>query len=230
VRILALVPARGGSKRLPGKNARLLHGKPLIVWSIESAKGAPGVYDVLVSTDDSQIAEIARDAGALVPWLRPGDLATDTATSVDVALHALSWYEADCGPVDGLLLLQPTSPFRTRDSISRAITMFREHGQRPVVSVSAAVTHPLWCYRIDGDRLRPFVEGAAPNPARSQDLPPAFALNGSIYLIQPRTLRKEGTFLTDDVVPLVMNSPREALDIDHQGDWDVAVASGSPVP
>ena len=93
MRILALITARGGSKRLPGKNIRSLGGKPLIVWSINIAKDIAEVVDILVSTDDTEIAEIAKNAGALVPWLRPSELATDTASSVDVFLHALKWYE-----------------------------------------------------------------------------------------------------------------------------------------
>jgi CMP-N-acetylneuraminic acid synthetase len=91
MRILVLIPARGGSKRLPGKNIKLLGGKPLINWSIESILGISAVCDILVSTDDSEIAEIARQAGASVPWLRPANLSTDTASTVDVALHTLDW-------------------------------------------------------------------------------------------------------------------------------------------
>jgi CMP-N,N'-diacetyllegionaminic acid synthase len=229
VRILALVPARGGSKRVPGKNIRPLHGKPLLVWSIEAARDVPSVCDIMVSTDAQEIADVARDAGALVPWLRPGELATDTATSVEVALHALSWYEEDLGPVDGLLLLQPTSPFRTKPSIARAISLFREQGQRTVVSVSPAADHPLWCYRIDDHTMRPFIDRAA-RPVRSQDLPPAYALNGSIYLIAPKDLRAKRSFLPEDAVPLVIESTDETLDIDTEADWRAAMQLPRPGP
>ena len=95
MKILALITARKGSKRLPGKNNRLLGGKPLIIWSIDVAKGIPEICDVLVSTDDSEIAEISRNAGAFVPWLRPSNIATDNATSEEVALHAIDWYERE---------------------------------------------------------------------------------------------------------------------------------------
>lgn len=228
MRILALVPARGGSKRLPGKNVRPLHGKPLIVWSIEAAKGIPGVCDVLVSTDDHEIAAIARDADALVPWLRPVELATDTATSVDVALYALDWYEEHLGAVDGLLLLQPTSPFRTRSSVERAVALFHEADCRPVISVSPAVDHPLWCYRIENGTMRPFMEGAP--PVRSQDLPPAYALNGSIYLVAPDELRRKRSFLGENAVPLMIDSADEALDIDTEADWECAMRQPRPAP
>ena len=127
MRILAFITARGGSKRLPGKNIRSLGGNPLIVWSIEVAKDISDICDILVSTDDSAIAETAKDAGALVPWLRPEELATDTAKSADVCLHGLEWYESEKGRVDGLLLLQPTSPFRTRETVLRGIELFRKN-------------------------------------------------------------------------------------------------------
>lgn len=109
MRVLALIPARGQSKRVPGKNKRALGGKPLICWSIDCAQEIEAICDVLVSTDDPEIAAIATAAGASVPWMRPSDLATDTATSVDVALHALDWYERENGIVDGLLLLDRKS-------------------------------------------------------------------------------------------------------------------------
>ena len=101
MRILALVTARAGSKRLPGKNIRPLGGKPLIVWSIDIAKNIREICDILVSTDCPDIAAVSQKAGAYVPWLRPAELATDTASSVDVAIHALDWYEAEKGAVDG---------------------------------------------------------------------------------------------------------------------------------
>lgn len=100
MRILALITARGGSKRLPGKNIRVLGGKPMIAWSIDVARGTPEICDILVTTDDPAIATVCAEAGALVPWLRPAELATDTASSVDAALHALDCYEAEKGVVD----------------------------------------------------------------------------------------------------------------------------------
>ena len=102
MRILAVIPARGGSKRAPGKNVRKLGNKPLINWTIDCALNTPELSAIVVSTDDPQIAEIAQSAGATVPWLRPIKLATDEANSVDVAIHALDWYEAENGKVDGI--------------------------------------------------------------------------------------------------------------------------------
>jgi CMP-N,N'-diacetyllegionaminic acid synthase len=218
LKILALVTARGGSKRLPGKNARLLGGRPLIGWSIEVARDIPGISDILVSTDSPDLAELARASGAIAPWLRPVELATDTATSVDVALHALDRYEAEQGPVDGLLLLQPTSPFRSRASVLRGIELFREGQGRPVIGFSPAPCHPLWCFRIEGNTMKPFVDGGGPS-LRSQDLPPAYVVNGAFYLVSPSDLRASRSFFSEDMVPLVMDAPGESIDIDTEQDW-----------
>lgn len=180
MRILALITARGGSKRLSGKNSRMLAGRPLIVWSIDVAKGIPEICDILVSTDAPAIADLARRAGALVPWLRPADLATDTASSVDVCLHAVDWYEASNGKVDGLLLLQPTSPFRSRDTVVRGIDLFRSNNHRSVIGVSPALSHPMWCVRVDGTTIHPFIDGTDIH-MRSQDLPqPLYLMERSI--------------------------------------------------
>lgn len=221
MRILAVVTARGGSKRLPGKNIRLLGGRPLIAWSIDAVKDVAEIVDVLVSTDDHRIAEIARAAGALTPWLRPAELSTDRAASVDVCVHALDWYERERGAVDGLLLLQPTSPFRRRVTVERGIALFRDHDRRTVVSVSEAHTHPLDCVLIEGGHVRPFVAGAG-EYARSQDLPPAYEITGALYLIAPHELRSARSFLGPATVPLITEKPEEAIDIDTEWDWDIA--------
>jgi CMP-N,N'-diacetyllegionaminic acid synthase len=223
LRILALVAARGGSKRIPGKNIRPLGGRPLIVWSIDAARSIDGICDILVSTDDPDIADIALKAGALVPWSRPVDLASDEASSVDVCLHSLDWYEDAHGKVDGLLLLQPTSPFRGRQTVLRGIELFRGHHYRSVVGVSPAVSHPLWCLQVNGDSIRPYIEGGGMR-ARSQDLPPAYVLNGAFYLIQPAELRSQRSFCNDDTLPLIMDEPKEGIDIDTEWDWRVAEA------
>jgi CMP-N,N'-diacetyllegionaminic acid synthase len=221
MKILALITARGGSKRLPGKNIKVLGSKPLIVWSIESAKGIRDICDVLVSTDDIEIAQVAEKAGAFVPWLRPEELATDTATSVDVCIHALDWYEKKRGKVDGLLLLQPTSPFRTSQTIRRGIELFVSNHKRSVISVSKAASHPWWCFKIKDLQMLPFIEDVKTG-VRSQDLPPAFVTNGALYLVAPEKLRKTRSFLNEDNMPLEMLSAEECIDIDTEWDWKIA--------
>jgi CMP-N,N'-diacetyllegionaminic acid synthase len=223
MRILALITARGDSKRIPRKNSRLLGGKPLITWSIDVAKRISHACDVLVSTDDSEIAKISKNAGAFVPWLRPSKLATDNATSEAVALHAVDWYENEKGKVDGLLLLQPTSPFRKSDTVYRGITLFQEHNFKPVVSISPTDSHPMWCVTVKGMTMGKFIETSGRH-LRSQELPPAFMINGAFYLIRPEDLRKHESFYSDEMVPLVMHEPAEGLDIDTEWDWMIAEA------
>ena len=224
MRILALITARGGSKRLPGKNIRSLGGKPLIAWSIDVAKNLPEICDILVSTDDPAIASVSAAAGALVPWLRPTELATDTASSVDVALHALDWYETTNGAVDGLLLLQPTSPFRSRVTVMQAFEVFKSKGRHSVVSVSPASRHPAWFFRLAGASMEPFL-GWETLGQRSQDLEPAWMLNGAIYLVAPARLRADRTFLPLNFSPLIISDLNESIDIDTESDFEFCEAT-----
>lgn len=221
MRILALITARGGSKRLPGKNIRLLGGKPLIVWSIDVVREIPEICDILVSTDDPAIALVCTKAGAFVPWLRPAELATDTASSVDVALHALNWYEDEKGAVDGILLLQPTSPFRSKETVRKGIELFKNNGQQPILGVSPSHSHPMWTFAIENNYLKPFIANSKFN-VRSQDLTQAYVINGSLYLLSPYVLRTEKSFLGPKTFPLVVESPQESLDIDSAWDWSIA--------
>jgi CMP-N,N'-diacetyllegionaminic acid synthase len=223
MRILALITARGGSKRLPGKNIRILGGKPLIVWSIDVVRDIPAICEILVSTDDPTIASVCSECGAYVPWLRPAALATDTASSVDVALHALDWYESEKGAVDGLLLLQPTSPFRTKKTVLEGIDLFKQSGQQPVLGVSSAHDHPMWTLKLEAGFLVPFSK-AHEFGTRSQDLPPAYVVNGGFYMITPAELRAQRSFISMKAIPLMIDSPQEALDIDTEWDWNLAQA------
>jgi CMP-N,N'-diacetyllegionaminic acid synthase len=222
MRILTLIPARGGSKRLPGKNIKPLGGKPLINWTIEAANRIPEICDILVSTDDTEIAAIAKAAGAFVPWLRPSELATDKATSVDVALHALDWYENEFGSVDGLLLLQPTSPFRRTSTIEKGIELFKNHNFQPVLGVSKSESHPYWSFRQEGEYLIHFLTNMD-SGMRSQDLPLIFTTNGVLYLVSPHDLRRNKSFSGEKTVPLHISSQKERLDIDSK--WDFHLAS-----
>lgn len=221
--ILGLIPARGGSKRIPNKNIKLLGGIPLIAWTIKTSIASNACSRIVVSTDDEKIASIAQEFGATVPGLRPPELATDESTSVEVALYELSRHEEAYGPVDGLLLLQPTSPFRTAENITRAVALYEVTGGRnAVVSVSKAPVHPAWCFRLtDPGRLKPYLAGTDQSK-RSQDLETAYTLNGSIYLISPSQLRNGKNFLPTTVVPFVISSIEEALDIDTEDDWIMA--------
>ena len=219
MRLLALIPARGGSKRLPGKNVRRLDGKPLITWSIDLARELPHICDVLVSTDDDVTAEIARAAGAMVPWRRPAELSTDGASSVDVALHALDWYEKNNGMVDGLVLLQPTSPFRRAEILVRGLQQFALDTDIAVVGFSPSPVHPEYCFAIEGGKLRPFIPQVDWSKVSTI---PAYTINGSFYLISPANLRNHRSFLLNNTYPLVMEGVRHRIDIDTELDWRMA--------
>lgn len=221
MRILALIPARGGSKRLPGKNIKLLGGKPLINWSIEVALKSPDLIDVVVSTDDPAIASVAKISGATVPWLRPGRLATDESTSVDMALHALDWYESKFGSIDGLLLLQPTSPFRSLETIARAIDLFKDTRSQTIVGISKITNLPLYVFNQSDKNLTPFYQDKL-NNIPNQFARDIYALNGAIYLISPEILRLEKSFGSRKIVGLKIDTFSESLDIDTT--WDFFLA------
>ncbi len=221
MKILALITARGGSKRLPGKNIRILGGRPLILWTIDVAKNNPEICDILVSTDDLNIANICKQSGAYVPWLRPAELATDTATSTAVAIHALDKYELEKGPVDGLLLLQPTSPFRTMESLNRGIELFKCSKYKTVLGVTPSYCHPMWALKMEGDYLVPYMQDHGLE-MRSQDLPPSFFINGGFYLVSPAELRKFHSLIGGQSLPLIIKSARESLDIDTEEDFRLA--------
>lgn len=218
--ILILITARGGSKRLPGKNIKPLHGEPLINWTIRTAKKLTAL-SVLVSTDDPQIAEVAKAAGAQVPWLRPSEFASDKASSCDVALHALDWFESQNQKVDGLLLLQPTTPYRSLSTLQRGLELFNKSDVPAVIGMGPANSHPHHCFMVKDDKLEPFVSQAKID-TRTQDLPDAYAVNGAFYLIRPESLRKTKSFMPPGTIPLIMTDPRESIDIDTELDWKMA--------
>jgi CMP-N-acetylneuraminic acid synthetase len=223
--MVGIIPARGQSKRLPGKNGLSLGGLPLLAWSIRSARGSGVLTEVIVSTDDPALAELAVAHGALVHGLRPAALATDTAGTVDVLLHELEAFSPTAGrPPEAVMLLQPTSPFRRIETIRSCAALFARSGGRSVIGVSPARSHPLWCFRRDArGNLQPFVEGGG-LALRSQDLPAAYEVNGLIYVVAIDYLRRERSLYTEPSQSLVVDDPVEALDIDTPFDWLVAQA------
>jgi CMP-N,N'-diacetyllegionaminic acid synthase len=223
-RLLAIIPARGGSKRLPQKNIRLLGGRPLVAWSIRSALEAELFCDVLVSTEDQRVAEAAKAAGAFVPWLRPADLASDEAATTDVLHHAVTWYEASRGDIDGVMLLQPTCPFRSLESLRGAAFRFLQQpiaDRRPVVSVSPSSDPPEWYFRVVEGLLDPLL-GWEQIGLKSQDLKPSFKLNGSIYVIPVPMIRNGGKLIVPGSIAFTMGEAEEAVDIDTEQDWQMA--------
>lgn len=222
MKILGLVPARKGSRRVPGKNAKLLGGKPLVAWTFETAMACEGLDKVCLSTDDPTLVEIARQHGVDVPFMRPDHLCSDTASTIDVVLHALDHYRDAGETFDGVMLLQPTSPFRQVETLALAAQTFRQlGGTRDLVSVSPAESPPQWMFYIRNSRLSP-VTGWSDLQGRSQDLEPAYRLNGSIYLTSTPTLRNEKRFVHPECWPIEMAGGREAIDIDTPEDWCLA--------
>lgn len=222
MKILAIVPARGGSKRLPGKNIKILNGKPLIQWAIESALGVDDISRVMVSTDSQQIANVALESGAEVPFLRPDNLATDTSSSSVVIKHALDYYKDQGECFDFVLLLQPTSPIRNKKHIEQAIALLRSKNADAVVSVCECEHSPLWTNTLPENlSMDKFIKDEIKH-TRSQDLPLSYRLNGAIYLSKVSRFYEENTlFLSSNIYAYVMDS-ESSVDIDHELDFLLA--------
>lgn len=226
MRILGLVPARGGSRGFPGKNLALLDGKPLIAHAIESALRAPSITDLVVSTDSPEIAAVAAAFGALVPFLRPSELAGDEVPDGPVLRHALEKMLTGAGlSYDAIALLRPTTPLRTPEDIEGAIAAHRTCGL-PVRSVSVVSQHPYWMKTIGSDGLlRPLIPGndETTHPRR-QLLPPVYYLNGVIDVVKADigSLASNSMFGIP-VFPFVIPQER-AVDIDTPDDLASAQA------
>lgn len=216
--VLALIPARSGSKGLPGKNVREFHGRPLLHWTIAAVRESGVAERVIVSTDDAAMAEIARAGGAEIPFLRSPELARDETPMLDVALDVLAKLEAEGFTADALLLLQPTSPLRSTKDVQAAAALLGDADA--VVSVAPVKQHPHWLQRIDDEgRLQPYQPTV--ETARRQDLPPVFMLNGAIYFVRTEALRRERTFRPGNTRAYVM-PPERSVDIDTEMDWRLA--------
>lgn len=218
-KILAIIPARGGSKRLPNKNILPLAGKPLIQWTIEAALSSKYIDDVIVSTDCSEIAKISSESGAKVPYKRPDSLSDDNATTNDVILHALKNINIK---YDVVVLLQPTSPLRSALDVNNAIELLVKKEAEGVVSVSPCEHSPLWSNEIPNNlSLGGFLPSSLKGK-RSQDLPEYFRLNGAIYAYHiDAFIRDEGIFYSDKVYAYKMPTER-SVDIDNFIDFSLA--------
>ena len=225
-RILAVITARGGSKGLPQKNLRPLAGRPLIAHTIGAARDAGLLDRTIVSTDDREIADMARQFEADVPFLRPAELARDESPSLPVLVQALEWLQQhqDYQP-DYVMLLQPTSPFRTAQDIDNCITLALRKAADGVVSLSKAKHHPYWMKRVESDGrisdLLPPDKIPESGFGRRQDLPSAYAVNGAIYLVKREVLIESRTFYTERTYAYIM-PPERSLDIDTL--WDFRLA------
>ena len=211
---LAVIPARGGSKGIPRKNIRPLAGQPLIAWTISAAQQANRVDRIVVSTEDEEIAAVARALGAEVPFMRPKDLAADDTPGIAPVLHAIE----QLPDFDWVLLLQPTSPLRTAADIDGIMRYCLDHDAPAAVSVCEVDKHPYWMYhRDDASRLQALIP-ARPEITRRQDLPQAYVLNGALYLARTDWLRDRQSFLGPETLGYVM-PPERSVDLDTPRDW-----------
>jgi N-acylneuraminate cytidylyltransferase len=233
--VVALIPARGGSKRVPGKNVRTLGGHPMIAYTIAAA-AASGVFDaIVVSTDSEEVADVARRYGAEVPFLRPGALATDTSPDIEWLEHLLEKLRAQGRTWDCFSLLRPTSPFRTADTIRRAWARFTaQQGVDSLRAVEKCTQHPGKMWVVRGDRMVPLLPFALTRegvdgrreeqPWHStpyQALPPVYVQNASLEIAWTRVVWERRTIAGDTLVPFVTEG-YEGFDINDADDWMVA--------
>lgn len=223
MKVLGLIPARGGSKGVPRKNLRPLGGKPLLQYTAECARAARRLARVVLSTDDAELAELGRRCGIDVPFVRPDELAADATPMLPVVVHALLELEAFGDAYDAVCLLQPTCPLRRPEDIDGCIDLLESAGADSVVTV-LPVPHehnPHWVYFVD-DRggLRLSTGEATPIPRR-QDLPPAFHREGSVYVTRRDVIVERGSLYGDRLVGFPIDASR-SVNIDTPDDWAVA--------
>lgn len=223
MKILGLIPARSGSKGVPGKNTRLLNGKPLIQYTIEKALQSTRLHTTLVSTDTAPIANLAIKLGAAAPFIRPSELALDHSPTLPVVQHALGWYREIGVKFDAVCLLQPTSPFRHDGMIDQAIQHFVETDAHSLVSV-LPVPHefnPHWVFEPNEQGLLRIATGEAAPITRRQDLPPAFFRDGAIYLSKTSVIMEQNS-LYGGSIAYITSDPALYVNIDTPEDWERA--------
>jgi CMP-N,N'-diacetyllegionaminic acid synthase len=217
--MIAIIPARGGSKGLPGKNIRLLDGIPLIAHTIHAALNAEGIRRVIISTDNHEIASIARDNGAEVPFMRPLDLAKDNSMVIDSYLYTIDWLAKDEGEkIDSFVALLPTAPLRNSNDIDSAIKFFNDKNAGSVISVVEAPVPMEWYKKIDSQGiLRNLLEKKAGLKNR-QEFKSQFVPNGAIYIFNTERLRSTREYYNEKTFPYVM-PPERSADIDNLIDF-----------
>jgi CMP-N,N'-diacetyllegionaminic acid synthase len=227
MKVLALITARGGSVTLPRKNVLPFSGKPLIAYSIEVARGAreagAPIDRIIVSTDDAEIADVSRRWGAEVPFMRPAELAQPDTPSLPVAQHAVRHAEQEGNlRYDWMLLLQPTSPLRSKEDVCGALEIARRNDATAVVSVTSAnSTHPAKLKLIEDGVLKPYLGESLQQPARQDFSFDVYKTNGAIYLTKRDVLMEEGSFYGSRPRGFIM-PPERSIDIDTRIDFEIA--------
>ncbi len=221
--MIAFIPARGGSKGVPGKNIKDICGKPLIAWTIEAAKKAKGIDRVIVTTDDEAIAAVAREYGAEVPFMRPADLSSDTASAIDVYLHATEFVMNETGEkIDKFMVLLPTVPLRTEKHIEEAIAQFKADDATTLISFAEAEVPASWYHVTDENgRVHNAGFGTGVTMSNRQNNETYIVPNGAIYILDYDLLKNNRTYYCDNTVAYIM-SREDSIDIDYPIDFEFA--------
>jgi len=219
--VVAFICARAGSKRLPGKNLSLLDGVPLIAHSIKVALNTPVISRVVVSTDSEEIRKVSLEFGAEAPFLRPIELSGDSATLIAVLQHAVRYLEKDGRTIDCIVLLQPTSPFRTIASIEAGINAVLLKGADAAIGLKPVKENPQWMRRVANDRVSYYLPRNKGEFLQSQDLEELFVVNGALYVCKRDLLMKDDELWNENTAPIIMQD-YESIDIDEEADLEWA--------
>lgn len=213
--VLAIIPARGGSKSIPRKNIKILAGKPLIAWTIEEAKKSKYIDRLIISSEDKEIIAVAKKFGCEVPFIRPLELSQDDTPTIEAVIHAINTIPEQ---YDYICLLQPTSPLRKSNNIDECIEKCISKNAKSCVSVTRVDKTPYWMFEIDkNDKLKSFFSDIDINKNRQQ-LPDAFVLNGAVYVACTSQLISEKKYITENTLSYIMDK-NISIDIDDLEDW-----------
>lgn len=219
-KVVAIIPARAGSKRLKNKNILDFNGKPLIVWTIDAAKSSRYVDSFIVSTDSERIIEISKKNGAEVPFVRPEKLSSDTSSTISVIQHAVEALKLEENDI--VIILQPTSPLRTAGNIDSAVELLINKKSNAIVSVCKCSHSPLWSNTIsDNGSMKGFIREDIKGK-RSQELPNFYQLNGAIYVATVSFIKQNNSINYDDNVFAYIMDRCESIDIDDDIDFEIA--------
>lgn len=233
MKVLGLVPARGGSKGIPRKNIRPLAGRPLLAYTAAAALAAETLARVVLSTDDDAIAEAGIAAGLAVPFRRPPELAEDDTPTLPVVQHALAWLARHGERYDAVCLLQPTSPFRRPETIDACVRLLERSGADSVVTIARIPPehHPRWAYFRDADGFLRLADGEAAPPPRRQELAPAFCRDGAVYVVRSEIVSAGSLYGAR--IAGHLSEEEDAVNLDQMSDWSraeaIAAARGARV-
>lgn len=220
-KIIAIIPARGGSKGLPGKNVKPMSGKPLLGYTLEQAKLSKYIDKLVVSTDDRKIANVANKFGVKTPFLRPKKFAKDNSPSSDAVLHAIDWYEKKGEEFDVLILLEPTSPLRKKTDIDNALKLFIDNYKKAdsllgLGEIASDTHHPFGAKTVERGYIKSFLPGIS--FYQRQQLPKSYGIFGGIYIAKTAVYKKSKDFLTGKTIPFFVERWQE-FEIDDEVDW-----------